>query len=241
VRSPRYLGCGTWEGARYFVQEGKPGTAIDANQRGLPEVQRRAYELISDFHLQQKFELRVNNQNYTDVFGWIPGVGLEKYSGIRTICESLRRLEAAIQDRLLGKIVSLAWMHGDFKIENMLIDPVTRKIEGVIDWEHARETGLPSIDIWYLITYNRHLVEHLSILDAFTELCLKGNTSREERRMIDVHNRTFNYDQAMEKIMKSAFILHHVCCRMSYDFTEDVFRQRVESLIDDTLQFLEKD
>ena len=240
VKSPRFLGSGDWEGAKFFVQEAKPGTAIDMNQWGLATVQRRAFELIHEFHVQTKTAVQIGEENYHDNVGWILTAGLEKYAETSSFSDTLRQVDAAIRKYLMGKTIYLAWMHGDYKIENMMVDPGTRQIEGVIDWEHAREIGIPSIDIWYLILYNRFLVGHRGILDLFTEVCLEGHTNREEARMLDKHNRAFDYGMSLEKIMKSLFVLHHVCCRMTYDLADRDFRQGIESLMNNTRRYLEE-
>jgi len=238
VQSPRYLGSGDWEGAKFFVQEAKPGTAIDVNQRGLPVIQQRAFELIHAFHVKTKKPVQISEENYHDIVGWILETGLEKYAGVREIGNTLRHLDALIKNHLLEKTVQLSWMHGDYKIENMMVDPETRQIEGIIDWEHARETGLPAIDIWYLVVYNRFLVEHKNMFDLVEHMCLEGDTNPEERRVLDIHNRAFDYDALLERIMRSLFVLHHVCCRMTYDLAIPEFRQGVGSIIDNTRCYL---
>ena len=239
VKSPRFLGSGDWEGAKFYVQEAKPGTAIDMMQKGLPEVQEQAFELIHAFHAKTKTAINFDQDNYHDIAGWIISTGMEKYSGVKEIGEKLRQVDTALKDLLTGRTVNLSWMHGDYKIENMIVDPGTRKIEGIIDWEHAREIGIPSIDTWYFLLYNRHLTESRNMFDIIEQVCLNGNTNPEERHMLDAHNRLFDYDDALDKIMKSLFVLHHVCCRMTYDLSIPGYRHGVESLMQRTQRTLE--
>jgi aminoglycoside phosphotransferase (APT) family kinase protein len=60
-----------------------------------------------------------------------------------------------LRDRLAGTIpvsTRASIVHGDFRLDNLLVDPVTMRITAVLDWEMAT-LGDPLTDLGLLITY----------------------------------------------------------------------------------------
>ncbi|MDQ6776969.1 MAG: phosphotransferase, partial [Actinomycetota bacterium] len=58
----------------------------------------------------------------------------------------LRRTVAALRTELDGRTVTLARGHGDFVPENVLLDPDSLRVSGIVDWELSGEAVMPAID-----------------------------------------------------------------------------------------------
>jgi SAM-dependent methyltransferase len=67
------------------------------------------------------------------------------------IKELLKRLLDFLFDHLYGQEVSIAWIHGDFRLENVFLYPDGSGVAKVIDWDHAG-TFFPVIDEIELLT-----------------------------------------------------------------------------------------
>jgi Ser/Thr protein kinase RdoA (MazF antagonist) len=84
------------------------------------------------------------------------------------LVEDLRRVADDAQELLDGeRRVCLA--HSDFNAENLLVDPDTLEVTGVLDWELAH-SGLPWTDLGNLLRFDRQPVLVEAVLSAYTEL-----------------------------------------------------------------------
>lgn len=68
---------------------------------------------------------------------------------------ALRRLHARLHAAWAGRAVSVGWVHGDFWLGNVLVDPVTNTTTGIVDWEWAGPDELAAQDILYLCIHGR--------------------------------------------------------------------------------------
>lgn len=65
-----------------------------------------------------------------------------------------------VRARMSGVALSRSLIHGDFWPSNLLLDPATGSISGIIDWESGERRGLPIHDALHLVLYTRKLVAH---------------------------------------------------------------------------------
>jgi Ser/Thr protein kinase RdoA (MazF antagonist) len=84
------------------------------------------------------------------------------------LVEDLRRVADDAQD-LLDQQRRACLVHSDLNAKNLLIDPDTLEVTGVLDWEFAH-SGLPWTDLGNLLRFERHPVFVESVLAAYTEL-----------------------------------------------------------------------
>ncbi len=61
--------------------------------------------------------------------------------------DSTERVRRALHRRLLGTEVAIVWGHGDFGFGNLLVDRVTGRLQGVIDWDTHVEEELAGVDL----------------------------------------------------------------------------------------------
>ncbi len=76
-------------------------------------------------------------------------------SATEPIIEAIsRELHAA----LVADEVTVAFIHGDFWSENLLVDVHARRITGLVDWDSAAPAALPAHDLLHFILYSRKLL-----------------------------------------------------------------------------------
>ena len=80
--------------------------------------------------------------------------------------EDLRRVADDAQD-LLDDERRACLVHSDLNAKNLLVDPETLEVTGVLDWELAH-SGLPWTDLGNLLRFDRHPVLVEAVLSAYT-------------------------------------------------------------------------
>jgi hypothetical protein len=126
----------------------------------------------------------------------------------------VERLRRSVEPRLLGRLLPLGWCHGDFKIENVTYDAATLRVAGVLDWEHATQTGLPYIDLMYLLLYNRR-IRGSNWMDAFRALALERRLSAEERALEQRFLADTGVPADLTPALAAMFLVHHLGVRLA--------------------------
>jgi aminoglycoside phosphotransferase (APT) family kinase protein len=82
-----------------------------------------------------------------------------------TVVEGLRPVADATQD-LLDETRRACLVHSDLNAKNLLVDPDTLEVTGVLDWEFAH-SGSPWADLGNLLRFDRHPVLVETVLDSY--------------------------------------------------------------------------
>ena len=78
----------------------------------------------------------------------------------------LRRVAGSAQ-ALLDGVTRACLVHSDFNLKNLLVDPETLEVTGLVDWEFAH-AGHPFTDLGNLLRFERDEVLTTAVLDAYT-------------------------------------------------------------------------
>lgn len=229
---PRFLGEFALDGASCFVMRDFPGVSIDRPVRWLDELTDQAVDFIARFHSETRSAATITEPVYARLFGDL----FRRASAQNApVALELAALEAAVRAVVMGMTLPIVWLHGDFKIENLIFDDATRELLGVIDWEHSDEYGLPLLDPLYLLLYNRMLRESVDLLSALGSLVVAG--PRENEREVFAHYASqMPVSVPAQRILQAMFFVHHIGVRYKYlyDSEEEVRRVR------DMLKLLER-
>ncbi len=151
----------------FFVFSGIKGFSVDLP---LPEMKRvvlKAAEMLAQFHHQTRIECKIGEEEL-ECFFLTPINRL----GMLLEGEGAKELEAIsnyLAETLIGKKINLVYNHGDFYHENILIDPKTLEITGIIDWEMSEKRGLPLLDLLYLWTRTEMLFKECEFPQVLLE------------------------------------------------------------------------
>jgi len=231
IRFPRFYGSGHWQGMRYHVQEAIEGITIDSDLPEIDRVTAEAVEVLTRLRRETRQSVVIDDHTYASVAGWIFNEGYTKLGEAKDLIALVRRIETGVRQLMNGKSIDLARMHGDYKIENVLVNRQTATIEGIIDWEHSRALGLPALDLWYLFTYNRYLRSHKGIYDIMLETCFADPLSDAENLALQRLDADLAYAPPVAFMMRCLFIVHHVFCRMTHDFDRPEIRASVTRVL----------
>lgn len=146
---PQSLAEGIFETQAFYLESFLSGRALDQIVAA-----RRTPSLIANvlafwFTVQKRMSRSVKIT--TPIFESV-------FAGLGERMQTWLRLETPAQDRLqrviaywhktfAGRELSLGIVHGDFSIKNILVDPATQTVSGLIDWDLADFFSVPLLDV----------------------------------------------------------------------------------------------
>lgn len=223
-------------GRPVFIYSALPGRAIDMPVRQLPTLTQRAFDLLADFNHSSQEMLRIDSVQFVTIAGVALAGARGRYPEAHV---ALSRLEAGLERCLLGRLVRTAWMHGDFKVENLLFDMQTLRVSGVIDWELASPVGLLAVDLLYLLAYNRVTCgENVDVIDVIEHVLLPGRWTAPERGFLDRYVRAFAIPEPYMTVASAVFVIHHIGVRFTFASPAGP-RQRLPTILETLVRGLE--
>lgn len=111
--------------------------------------------------------------------------------------------------------VPLHLYHGDFKLENIIIERETNRIVGFIDWEFAELQGYPLLDILYLWLNQRAIGNGTDIFREFYILLNKYLSHDEMPSFIKQYVTEINLNNKQIRLLFLCFIMHHYFVRLT--------------------------
>lgn len=152
---PRVLAHGVHGGWTYLSQSQLPGVPATPLLDGEPEpdgLLAAAAEVGARLHASGRHRITVGEP---ELAAWIDRplsvVG-------RLLGASEPRTEALgrrLRDAIGGAQLDVGLVHGDYWSENILVDPGTRAVTGIVDWDSADPAGLALHDRLHLRLYAR--------------------------------------------------------------------------------------
>ena len=209
---PEFVGEFAVDGARCFVLREFPGVTFDRPAPALGRLARCAVDFIVRLHAETASPRRIDEAGYRQYFGALFGKARVRHPAVAAELESL---EAAVRQAVTGCELPLVWLHGDYKIENMIFDDRGRELVGVIDWEHSEAQGLPLLDLLYLLVYGRTFAAGAALLAALDDLVLHG-PRQEEAPLLQRYTRALSLGSALEPALRAMFLVHHIGARYQY-------------------------
>jgi aminoglycoside phosphotransferase (APT) family kinase protein len=225
---PRFLGESPVESATCFVMHAFPGVSVDGPVRCLDRLTARAMDFITAFHCETMSDAIATPSVYAELFGRLFDRARARNA---PLADALLGLEQRLRARVSGARLPIVWLHGDFKIENLMFDERSRDLLGVVDWEHSEERGLPMLDPLYLIIYNRTLRGSIDVVSALDSL-VRGGATPAEDNLLKRYCGAINIDSSMQAVLHAMFFVHHIGVRYRYALHCRDTQQRVRGMID---------
>ena len=148
-RIPRLVACVKGaDGTRVFVETLLPGTVAWKTRwdRVGRTVQRECLEFLKRFNDSLARVVTIDDEFADLLFGADVSLVRESVSVSEPTRRILLELFQKLSRELEGRSLPLVYAHGDFGIGNVLVEPRTGALGGVIDWDTGREWELPGID-----------------------------------------------------------------------------------------------
>jgi aminoglycoside phosphotransferase (APT) family kinase protein len=200
--------------AHVFVLEEFPGITLDAPVAGFRSTMRDAAHFLMQLHSATRRTLLLTAELFRQIFGSSLEAARRRYPPLVSV---LDRLEAALRGRLESVALPVVWMHGDFKIENIVVDERSHRLLGVIDWELSEPEGLPLLDLWYLLLYKRRSPHGDDFLTGALDILPPREFAGEEAALCADYMRALGIPPSLVPALAGALIVHHAARRMEYD------------------------
>lgn len=216
--TPSFIGEGEIRGQFYFCETRLPGAGIDIPISRMDDMVNKAAGLITDFHKDTARDIIVDEAYFKNLFS-------KEFSKLSQYLNEeykvkLNRIEAYVKEQLFYKKLKTVWMHGDYKIENILFDTKTWQIKGIIDWDLSRIEGLPLLDIFYLLAYkDSSLITKQGVANILKNRYIKQDFSPLEKPLIEKYLNSLSIDKEFLMPLLAAFWLQHISCRYSTSLT----------------------
>ena len=229
---PRLLHSMTFLGVRCFVLSELPGVTVDAPTPRLKRITGHAAQYLIDLHLATLEQRHITSDIYPALIGDLFGAAHTRYP---KLVPALTSLEAILRPLVLGRALPCVRFHGDYKVENVMVDSSSDEITGVIDWELSRAPGLPLLDMIYLLVYNR-VINGSDWYSAFQEIALQSRRDQPEQAVWEGYLRCIPIAADMLPALYVLFVIHQIGCRLFIDLS----RPGREQEMYDMIQSLEK-
>lgn len=173
--APFYL----MERVRGIILRNKVPKGYDLNNAHFADLSRGAVDNLVALHqleLEQSGLITLGKpQGYLtrQVDGWIRRYFKAETDEISMMNQSAEWLQANKPES-----TRVAFIHNDYKYDNLVLDPKTRSIKAVLDWEMAT-VGDPLMDLGTMLAYWVEANDH-EALKAYNLTWLSGNLSRQE-------------------------------------------------------------
>jgi hypothetical protein len=219
-----------------FVLQEFPGVTLDAPDAGLRPATRQAAQFLLRLHMATRRPTRLTAARAREMFGPAFETARERYPAL---IAPFNRLEEVLQSALNDVELPVVWMHGDFKIENIVIAERSHRLLGVIDWEHSEPEGLPLLDLWYLLLYNRQIERRVDFLAVVQDLFPPRQFTGEDAAMCMEYMRALDIPSRSVPALAGALILHHVTRRMKYDWDDARALEAMRVLLENVVAWIE--
>jgi O-antigen/teichoic acid export membrane protein len=187
---PEVIAFGEVDGEPYLVERVVPG--VDARRllpssSDVPGDLRMIAGVIGELHQRTRTELVLDESILHE---WVdePLAVLARHAardqGRLWLTTALAHLRAEIWEALLAKRVSVSWVHGDYVPGNVLLDPVDRTVNGIVDWELACSSHLTVLDTIHLILSTRALMQRREFGEVVIG-ALYGDWTGTERALLE--------------------------------------------------------
>lgn len=215
---PQVLAHGHLNSHMYIAETLLPGVnGVDALNHGLTDdtLLRAAAAAIRPLHQKTARAVAVDAALLAS---WVdqPSAIVRKALARSTsqAVQALDRITAELHDTLAGRHLTAGWIHGDYVPGNVIVDPSSGAITGIVDWELALENALPHIDLTWLILATRIHGQRQELGNVIFDLLHKksgGWTDVEQEVLAPAAD-----DQAVPPLRSLVLLtwLYHVSCNL---------------------------
>lgn len=195
---------------RCYLLNRLPGVTLDIESAALDQVTDQALEFVIDLHRASTQQVATDESNYRKLFWSLVEAA---QSRIPAMAAGLQSWDVPLRACVMGTLLPSVWMHGDYKVENVMYDRVPRKLTGVIDWELARGPGLPLLDPLYLLIYNRQIrgEEHFQSIES---ILWPGRRNDLELAQLRRYVEGVRVPEKLVPALCAMFFAHHIGCRL---------------------------
>ena len=152
--APKIYGSGNINNFFYSIESMLPGKNIDSRQvkntKRSNNIANQAIDILTRIQSKSTKRATIDGEIlYKLVLTPLKRLKQVIYNNIDDPIISI--LEDYFVESFSGETIPLTLYHGDYSIDNIMIEPKTDKVTGVIDWDYSDINGLPLMDLLFFI------------------------------------------------------------------------------------------
>jgi Phosphotransferase enzyme family len=166
---PAFIASGKLGGEAYFIEEKCTGSEVEYGTTNLNNMFATAGEMIEKFHQSSTQHVVMTQRLFVTKISPL----FDETKGFSDVAlhPRLDRLHTTIRENFVGKRVSIGFVHGDFKLGNLLFDK-DRRLTSIIDWDGFSEDGFQVFDYLTHLLYAISSQTNSSLVEAYLEYVL---------------------------------------------------------------------
>jgi aminoglycoside phosphotransferase (APT) family kinase protein len=187
---PRAVAWGDLENRPYYLETALPGVgAADLVRRQAEpaSMMQDAARLIRQLHLGTLQRRMVDEALFTRLAG-NDLASLHQLAGgwpeAALLRQKLEHLEDLLRTQIAGRELPFSWTHGDFWPGNLLIQPLSGTIGGIVDWDRASADQLPLHDLLHMLAYTRKLQQRSELGEEIVSYLLPAAFDKYARSLV---------------------------------------------------------
>lgn len=218
-----------------YVIDRLPGVTLDVDCEALDAVTDQAVEFAIDLHLASSQRVTIDESNYRRLFWNLVEAAQAR---MPSIADELQTWDEPLRACVMGAVLPTVWMHGDYKVENVMYEQRHRKLTGVIDWELARGPGLPLLDPLYLLIYNRQ-IRGEDRFQCIGDILWRDRCNAVEREQLRRYAERVGIAEHLRPALGAMFVMHHFGCRLHFG-PDGASLEKARGVIRDARAMLER-
>ena len=207
----------TYNGLTFFVEDKIAGvSARDNLGASFADCFTNIADYLIDMHLRTARRATLTADSFVRLFEPYKSFlesNLDKADGGR-----LGSFERFVRTRLVGAELPKVLQHGDLSLENVLVDPETASVNGIIDWEFSEHEGLPFIDCLQLIASKRRVQQRKTLGDIFATVILPLRFDALEKNFVERYVEALGIDRNLLAPLAIISWLHHIVRKVRFQF-----------------------
>ena len=211
---PKALLRGQFCNVTYYVQDAMPGYSglrfsHSRDQRG--KWMQQALDFIFRFHLATQTHVKLDNAAWNEAVTPLLAPALrraEQSAGVNSTY-----LRDFLMQELAGRSWPFVFNHGDYWLGNLLFDPKTGRLQGVIDWDRALPSSLPLIDLFNLLLSARAEMASTSVMRLLIQEMRTGALDPADQKVVAQYAEKLGFELSPSQLR--AFLLIDWLTRVS--------------------------
>lgn len=206
----------------FLVEKALPGRelrTIPSHQPAYMAACTAAATMIGQFHRLTSATMRIDEAIMSR---WIdePVTLIQRLSAVLPYdlgyTAPLDRAAADLRHALLGRDVTVSWIHGDFWPGNVLVNRDGTSLSGLIDWDLAAPNELPMHDVLQLVMHTPRLIANrYELADTVRRLLEGADWTHDERTLLDAAGAKLPMDDVEKRAMLLLYWLRYIATYLS--------------------------
>jgi len=235
--SPKLIARDSYQNIQYSVESMLTGVNIKDSELATNDkshkVIEQSYKYLVELHEKTANYIDLVDDYYNTSIQYVLDVAKSRFDS--SLYSTFDLINNYIHNSLYGKNIALVLSHGDFSVDNIIVNDGS--VSGVIDWDYSQINGLPIVDLLFFISSTYKKRRKFSNSDMLMNAITHESFGDEEIKYINQYCHTFNIDKSLIKPLSIMYVMHHIAFRLEqgepysyYNFYKNMFSEILKTI-----------